>query len=212
MYRLKSSHGLVYLVLAACCMLYACNPMKQADKRAAQNTVTTLYPEMYFDSTVAKRAIAYGKSTIEGVIFTKPKNDYGFKAPLAGRIYGTNLQVTLFPVTPYFQEWYRLRKKKEGKRTQVYMSEDAFRWRITTNSDDYGRFRFERMLPGKYFLQTFISWNEQKSYKQYVGTGYGTYSTVDYYQWQSYYQNHSERLEEFVEVKSDGTIVKVKLK
>ncbi len=187
--------------------------MGAANRKAEKNTIKTLYPESSFDSVVARNALSYGNSTIEGVTFTKPKTQFGYKAPLAKRIYGANILVTLFPVTPYFTEWYNLRRAKEGKRTVCYMSDQAFRFRIETKTDDYGRFKFEKMKPGKYFLQAFLEWQNPVNYKRFVGSGYNNYGgTTDYYEWQTYYQQHKDRLEEFVEVEQDGSTVRVTLK
>lgn len=170
-----------------------------------------IYPEVYFDSTQAKKALGIGKGTIEGRAFTKPRNGYGFKAPLASKIYASNSTVVLIPVTPYFEAWYALRKKKEGKKTSVYMSDEAYRWRLESKTDEEGRFSFQKMLPGKYFLQVIIGYATQHTQNVYTGSGYNSYGRTDYYTPQSYYVDHSERAEEFVEVKEDGEIVKVKL-
>lgn len=171
-----------------------------------------IYPEAVFDSLTAKRQLALGKGTIEGRAFTRPKNQFGFSAPLAERIFARNAKVTLIPVTPYFEAWYELRKKKEGKKTTVYMSDIAYYWRLETTTDDEGYFTFKEMKPGKYFLQAFVDWTTAHSRDVYTGSGYNNYGgRTDYYTPQSYYIDHSNRIEEFVEVKEDGEIVKVKL-
>jgi uncharacterized protein YxeA len=68
------------------------------------------------------------------------------------------------------------------------------------------------MKPGKYFLQAFMDWTTAHSKNVYTGSGYNNYGgRTDYYTPQSYYVGHSDRIEEYVEVKEDGEIVKVKL-
>jgi hypothetical protein len=200
-------------LLAACVILFAsCNPLKRADKLANKNKINVIYPSVPFDSLRAKSALAIGKAAIQGVAFTKPKTMYGYKAPLAKRIYGANIRVILYPVTPYLEEWYRLRNKKEGKRTQVYLSNDAAKYGLYTTTDSYGRFTFDRMKPGTYFLQAILNWQHTASRDVYQGSGYDNYGRTDFYSRQYYNVGHSDRLEEFVTVERDGSVVKVKLK
>lgn len=198
--------------MAACILLYSCSASREANRRAQRdekNTVKVLYPDYPFDTVLAQKALSYGGSTIEGVAFTRAKSGRG---TLAKRLYGANILVTLIPVTPYFEEWYRLRKEKGSKTRIYYMSDQAFRYRLETKTDNYGRFKFEKMKPGKYFLQAFLDWENPVTYNRYVGSGYGTYSTVNYYTPEVYYQQHRDRLEEFVEITRDGAVAEVKLK
>lgn len=184
------------------------NIRAQYVEKEEEEKITALYPEVVFDSIQAKKALALGKGKITGVAFTKT-------APLAPRIYANNMKIMLFPVTPYFEAWYKLRKSKENlrKRRYVYMSDQAFRYRLEAISNSVGKFTFPDMKPGKYFLQGFMNWSSTGSYDQLTGTSYGSYGTqANHYEKKYYTQNHEERLEEFVEIKEDGEIVKVKLK
>ena len=56
-----------------------------------RNDTTYIYPQTKFDSLAARSALARGTSTIKGVAFTKPKTGFGFKAPLAPRIYANRV-------------------------------------------------------------------------------------------------------------------------
>eukprot|EP01132_Coremiostelium_polycephalum_P019166 gene19166-22806_t len=144
---------------------------------------TELLPQVPFDSLEAKNMLGVGKSTIEGVAFTRQKNGYGMR--ILGKVLAVNTDVTLFPVTTYFTEWYNLRKKKEGKNTSVFMSNEAFRWRVVVRTDNYGRFKFYNMKPGKYFLQAMASYSIEGTRNVYTGSdrnGYG--GGTDYYQQQ----------------------------
>ncbi|GAA4213811.1 hypothetical protein GCM10022289_46460 [Pedobacter jeongneungensis] len=168
------------------------------------------YPQVPFDSVDAKSRLALGKSTIEGTAFTRLKNGYGMK--VGSKILAKNVEVTLYPVTSYFEEWFNLRKKMENKKNSVYMSEQAFRYRITIKTDDYGRFKFTQMKPGKYFIQSFASYSRSGSVPVYRGSGYNSYGgRTDYYDYQSYTNNYSDRVEEFVEVTRDGQAIEIKL-
>lgn len=172
---------------------------------------TELFPQVPFDSLEAKNMLGTGKSTIEGVAFTRVKNGYGMK--VGQKMLAINTDVTLYPVTSYFTEWYNLRKKKESKKTSVFMSNDAFRWRVVVHTDDYGRFKFFNMKPGKYFLQAMASYNIQGTRNVYTGSDYNGYGGgTDYYQQQRYINNYTDRIEEFVEITRDGQTIELKLK
>jgi len=168
------------------------------------------YPQVPFDSLEAKSMLALGKSSIEGTTYTRLKNGYGMK--VGSKMLAKNVEVTLYPVTAYFTEWFNLRKKMENKKTSVYMSEQAFRYRITIKTDDYGRFKFTQMKPGKYFIQSFASYSRSGSVPVYRGSGYNGYGgRTDYYDYQSYTNNYTDRVEEFVEVTRDGQAIEIKL-
>lgn len=171
------------------------------------------YPQVPFDSLQAKSMLALGTSSIEGVAITGPKSTLGYRTPLAPKIKAANVQVTLFPVTTYFEEWYRLRKNEENKKTSIYMSEEAFRWRITAQTDEYGRFKFTKMKPGKYFIQAIAGYTKSGTVPVYRGSGYNNYGgRTDYYEYQDYTNNYTDRLEKFVEVTRDGQTIEIKLK
>lgn len=171
-----------------------------------------IYPEASFDSLQAKTMLEVGTATIEGRAFTKPRSNMGFKAPLGEKIYASNATVVLIPVTPYFEAWHDLRKKKAGKKTVVYMSQEAYRWRLESKTDGEGHFTFKKMKPGRYFLQVFVDYDMNYTKSVYTGSGYSNYGRTDYYAPQSYSVAHSEKVEEYVEVKEGDDIVKVKLK
>jgi len=180
-------------------------------KANAQKTV--YYPQVPFDSLQAKSMLALGTSSIEGVAITGPKTALGYRAPLAPKIKAANVQLNLFPVTTYFEEWYRLRKKEENKKTSVYMSEEAFRWRITVQTDEYGRFKFTKMKPGKYFIQAIAGYTKSGTTPVYRGSGYNNYGgRTDYYEYQDYTNNYTDRLEKFVEITRDGQALEIKLR
>ena len=93
------------------------------------------------------------------------------------------------------------------------MSEQAFRYRITVQTDEYGRFKFDKMKPGKYFLQSFASYSKSGSTPVYRGSGYNTYGgRTDYYDYQNYTNNYTDRIEEFVEITRGGQAIEIKLK
>ncbi len=176
--------------------------------------VQKIFPKTKLDSAEAKAAIAVGETTIKGVAFTKPKTIYGYKAPLAERIYANHILIELFPMTPYYQEWYNLKKNEENlkKNKIVYMDRAAYKYRVTCETNSKGEFTFPKMKPGKYLIVGTLPWYNTKSYDQYTGSGYGNNGSVtDYYQRQYYSTTHSDFLMEVVEVPADKKEVKVKL-
>ena len=128
-----------------------------------------------------------------------------------------NTVVMLFPVTEYFTEFYNLRKKLESKTKQVLMSNEAFAVRREAYTDDYGRFRFENLKVGKYYLETIVDFTAVGSYKQQTGTStaYNVYGTPLYstpiYETFFYDYEAAHRESKFVEVKKDGQVIEIKL-
>lgn len=181
----------------------------------AQNTY---YPQAFFDKKLAQQMIGFGNSTIEGVASTKQKNNFGIKPLLGEKHYATKgTVVMLFPVTPYFEDFYSMRRKYENKKTTVYMSEEAFKYRIEALTDDHGRFKFEKLKPGKYYLETIINFTATASYQKQTGqsdayNGYGGYLySTPIYQTFFYGYSSGNRESKFVEIKQDGEIKEIKL-
>ncbi len=183
----------------------------------------TYFPQVFFNKNVAEELLAEGKSTIEGVAFTREKKNVPLTLGMAKAKMGKkhtarpNTVIMLFPVTDYFTEFYNLRKKMENKKTQVLMSEEAFSFRREAYTDNYGRFKFENLKPGKYYLETIIDFTLQGSYKEQVGTstaynyyGQALYSTPIY---ETFFYNYesSHRESKFVEITRDGQVIEIKL-
>ncbi len=181
----------------------------------AQNTY---YPQAFFDKKLARDMLGFGNSTIEGVASTKQKNNWGIKPLLGEKHYAPKgTVVMLFPVTPYFQEFYDMRRKYENKKTTVYMSEEAFKYRVEALTDDHGRFKFEKLKPGKYYLETIVNFTATASYQKQTGTsdaynGYGAYLySTPIYSTFFYGYSAANRESKFVEIKQDGELKEIKL-
>jgi len=186
--------------------------VKDEQKRKASEVVT--FPTRKFDSIEAKKALAMGKGKITGTAFTRTKNGYGMK--VGKKVLANKITIQLFPVTPYFEEYYALWKDKSKnnpkKNRFVYMDKDAYRYRLDAVTNSSGEFTFPDMKPGKYYLWGSLDYSLSYNYNQYTGSGYNGYGRIDYYSPSSYSKGFNEFLELFVEVKSDGEIVEVKLK
>jgi hypothetical protein len=161
-------------IIAFLSLLTSCGTVKQADQRASRNEIRTLYPMQKFDSVNAKRMLEFGTSAIKGVVYKKTNK----LAIINAKRYGYNVTVTLYPATPYFMAYYHLRQEKENKRTKVYLSEEAFKYRIDVKTDEYGRFKFEKIKAGKYFLQSIMTTTNY--YTQDVEVGSNSYGTKFY--------------------------------
>lgn len=156
----------------------------------------SLYPSVMFDSASAKNALTIGSSTIRGRACTI-KDGLIFNA--------ANVRISLYPVTPYLEEWKRLRDKEEDRNTAVYLSAEAAKYRIDVVTDSEGKFQFKEMKPGKYFLQGVFSFNQAKSRDVFVGAD----ETTDYYRREDYTIPRSDRLEKTIEIKKDGDVEKI---
>jgi hypothetical protein len=181
------------------------------------------FPQVFFDKKQAEAQLGAGKSTIEGVAFTREKITIPFTMGAVKVKTGKkhmarpNTVVMLFPVTEYFTEFYNLRKKLESKTKQVLMSNEAFAVRREAYTDDYGRFKFENLKVGKYYIETIVDFTAVGSYKQQTGTStaYNVYGTPLYstpiYETFFYDYEAAHRESKFVEVKKDGQVIEIKL-
>jgi hypothetical protein len=195
---------------------YGCNPFKQANKIANSGKQKTVYPQSSFDTVNAKRALEYGATDIEGIAFTRGSKVLGPPSIFAKKIYAKNCKVLLLPVNQYFYAWKKLRNHRENKRTFVGYDNKAFSYRIETFTDEYGRFKFDRMKPGKYFLQVIIPWSESRTAKRltgssYANTNYGTIR-VDSYANYNYYVNFADRAEKIITISPGQKTLQVVLR
>jgi len=187
--------------------------VKEAQKKKASEIIT--YPSLKFDSLEAKKALAMGKGKITGVAFTRLKNGYGMK--VGSKVLANKITVQLFPVTPYFKDYYALWKDKSKnnpkKNKYVYMDRNAYRYRLEAVTNSSGEFTFPDMKPGMYYLWGTLNYSKNYTYNRYTGSGYGSYGgRVDYYSPEQYSLDYADFIEEFVEVKTDGEVVHVKLR
>ena len=169
-----------------------------------------IYPKSSFDKNATVAALAEGNGKITGVACSYAK-DGGFLA-VGERVLASNMVISLFPATPYIEEWQKLRKK-EGKKKSVYMSQEAVKHRIDVITDADGRFTFDKMKPGKYYLMGISQYSLTYEGSSYSGRSDIVDGTiVHYYEPWSKTVAHTDLLEKFVEVKTDGENVQTTLK
>ncbi len=123
----------------------------------AQKQIELVSPKTAFDFKLATDMLNTGNSEIKGEAF------YEERAGLIRRKIGDSVYarigtvVTLYPITPYFEEFLELRKKdKKGKRMAV-ISRDVNSFRILTKVYSLqGEFVFKGLTPGKYYVETTV--------------------------------------------------------
>lgn len=170
-----------------------------------------LRPKIAFDSLQAKMALGLGTATIKGVAFTRP-TDQGFGIKTGKKILANKITIYLFPVTPYLAEYFRLKEMENPKKLKyAYFDPAFFAYRLSAVTNSSGEFTFPQMKPGKYYLTGSLPWYESGVYNKYTGSGYYGYGRTDYYTPQQYRNDYSEPLEKYVEIKSEGQVLNVKL-
>ena len=81
-----------------------------------------------------------------------------FKKTVGGDVkYGAGNSVYLYPLTPYFSEVLSLFAQRDAF-TRVYVDPTALRYKRTAVADAQGHFKFSNVLPGRYYLETSITW------------------------------------------------------
>lgn len=201
-------HLCILLILASC---FTSTSAQYVEKE--RDDTIRMYAKTPFDSLEAKKALARGTGAIKGVAFTKPKTSFGYKAPLAQRIYANKITVILFPVTDYLLDYLKVKKKENPKKLKfAYIDPKAWYYRLEAITNSTGEFTFPEMKPGKYYLEAILPWSSSGYYDKYTGSGYNGYGTTNYYSRQYYSIGHYDKLTEFVEIKENGEVLHIKLK
>jgi hypothetical protein len=123
----------------------------------AQKPVKVLQPKTGFDTKIAAEMLNGGNSTIKGVVYYEGRTLIGIKseATVYARV---GAIISLYPVTPYLEEYLQLKQKnKEGKQIAT-INPLAASFRIETKIlSEKGEFVITGLKPGKYYLQGDIS-------------------------------------------------------
>ena len=175
-----------------------------------------VFPTASFDAAKVTAQLEPGTSTIRGVALAKETDTSftGINLSTGHRAWSGTL-VTLFPRTPYLEEWLKLRKK-HGNR--AVLSNQVFCHRIVTRVTEKGEFEFTELKPGKYYLEAIVNYVQKTATDVQTGTSslvngggqvissapiyttvYGSYGT-------------SRLATAFVEIEAEGRVVEVKLK
>ena len=112
--------------------------------------------------------VGKGTSAIEGEAFMKT---------MAGDVKkGAGCKVSLNPVTAYSTEWYE-RIVLAGQTLEA-PDPRAFTYRREAVADSEGRFRFEQIPAGEYYVACMIIWHYFQPYQGQVPTGGYTHAKV----------------------------------
>lgn len=186
-----------------------------------QAQTVEVLPKKTFDAKEAENMLAYGNATIKGVAIAREyTNTGGFIKEISGiKHYAPKgTVVLLFPVTDYLKEYHRLKKKyKMSRKYLPVLSREAFSYRVETTVGNNGEFTFERMKPGKYYLETQFNYTGTAVGSRKVGQTsyynvYGGYlGSSPIYESFKYNYNGGSVERAFVEIKKDGEVKTVKL-
>lgn len=181
-----------------------------------------------FNKEEAKEMLALGKSTINGVAVAREYTEANIGANPLNRLLRSDITgvkhvapegtvVMLFPMTPYFQEYLKMRERyKQSRKFTPVLSPEAFSYRLEAKVGKDGTFTFQQMRPGKYYLETSLN---------YVGTGvdyvevgrthyyngYGYMGSSPILQGFNYNYNDAKVESKIVTIKQDGTVENIKL-
>lgn len=162
-----------------------------------------LYPDQKFDASQAKAALARGTSVIKGQVCSFSNGKFHL---------AENTRITLFPMTPYFEAWYKLKEEKEDKNTEVRLAPVALEHRIDSRTNIKGEFQFTEMKPGRYFVFAVNEYTDYVSRSEPSGTVYTPVGPGTIYEWRTYAYDKKKRIEKIVEIKSEGQTEKANLR
>lgn len=163
---------------------FAQSVLDQMNKKAEENTAKIITPSLPFDEEATKEAWALGDVTIKGVLYSKEsKSGPGFYT-----IGGNDPQpaakkkVYIYPVTPYYAEYLKLYKQyrdyKGKQKIRVQFDERINQYAAYAETDEYGRFSFEKMKPGRYYIYSDVVLQGTKNVdKPYAYDNYGNVYT-----------------------------------
>jgi hypothetical protein len=150
----------------------------------AQKPVEIMQPSISFDDSVASKMLSGGTAAIKGIAYYEGRTLIGIKSEAT--VYApVGTIAALYPLTPYIEEYLKLKKKnKEGKRMAT-ISRAAASCRIETKVfSAKGEFIIPGLRPGKYYIESIVNFP----------SGIG-----------------GKEVSEVVEIKSDGETVQCKL-
>lgn len=118
-----------------------------------------------------------------------------------------NQNILLLPVTPYLQEWLKLRDKVKPGRSQLELSPAFLATNMVAMTNHEGEFMFRNMKPGQYYLLTTMDSSVSGSREVYMGSARTDAHTItDYYETQDYTNSMSKLADKIVSVKAGETV------
>lgn len=177
----------------------------------AQKVEKQYIPQVFFDKNDANNRLKDGKSMIKGVAYGRDVANV-MSGGSGKKQFAENVNVAIYPLTKYIEEWYRLNMK--NKSASVLIVDGVLDSKRVTTTDEFGNFVFNKMKPGKYLLLALMDLEHTRTATEKVGAwvnGYG-YEVASIYN--SYgYSYFSEHLaHKIVEIKENGELLEVNLK
>lgn len=196
--------------------------LDKADSQAARAQPMVFRPTTPFDPTLADAAMAPGNSSVRGILFHKIGAQCGRGFLLKPKPADQGIAISLFPVTPHLTDYIQLLEAHRYKRlyspksTPKILAYDPRlpQYSLAAKTDEYGRFEFHRLRPGRYWLTADASikcYFEQPvmTGSSDVVDGYGVAARVDHYETETRYWETLLNYHGFIEVTSDGDVVKL---
>lgn len=145
------------LVGLASCATISGDPVYRADRKA--QALAPRAPKTVFDEAQAKNALKPGNVEIKSVLVHCYGRGIGC---IEGSLPVTNTNVYLYPYTPYLQEYLEMSKKLKADRAkhkdynavEIIVDPKLKQYGLATKTDQYGRYSFNNIKPGKYYIET----------------------------------------------------------
>ncbi len=206
--NMKKSRPVLITVLLACGLL-----------GIARAQTGAIYPSTPFDEAAAAAQLEPGTGELAGYALAKERDTkvYQIANLSKGHRARRGTLITVFPVTPYLEEYLKLRKK-HGGRAQI--SPEAYAYRIIIATNDQGEFYIPDLKPGRYYLEAQVGYYQRTERQVQTGvsevvSGGGAghvISSQPIYTTVSGGYNASRLVSAYAEIKKDGDQVIVTLK
>ncbi|MGB4811356.1 MAG: SdrD B-like domain-containing protein [Methylophilaceae bacterium] len=142
------------LGISSCATLNG-DPVERADRKAEKLAPRT--PATIFDENSARNALKPGNVEIKSVLISC----YGRGILcIQGSVPVENTIVYLYPYTPYLQETLQMEKQlkadneknSEYNAVKINLNDKFAKINLKTKTDQYGRYSFKNLKPGKYYV------------------------------------------------------------
>jgi hypothetical protein len=139
-------------VLAVASLLFGCAHWHELNSNHETGSPETAHPRLVpFDPDAYRPYAGDGPSTLFGQAFTKT-HEGDVKI-------GAGNRVVMDPVTPYSTEWWNRTVLHGEPLDSSDVRADAFHRETLADAD--GRFRFDKLPAGDYYIACWISWEAQ---------------------------------------------------
>lgn len=196
--------------------------LEKADRQAERTQPLTLRPSIPFDPSLAADALSRGHGRVRGILFHKIGTECKRGLVLPAKPAGEGITISLFPVTPYLTDYVDLLEQHRYKRLHSPRAKPKIlaydprlaQYALSANTDQFGRFEFEGLRPGRYWLNADASikcYFDQpvKTGTSEVRDGYYVLGQVDHYTSERRYWETFLNYRAFIEVGADGSVVEL---